>query len=259
MSTDLQAPRVAKRRVERRVEHCMGTVFTFDIRPPGVDRCAIEQAVRWLHQVDAMFSTYKADSPISGLARGELNVRDIPPEVHAVLQRCRELQDETGGFFSAYAGGQLDPSGYVKGWAIERASDILVAAGSINHSVNGGGDVQCVGESAPGRPWRIGIADPHHPGQLAGIVLGRDHAIATSGTAERGHHVLDPHTARPPHGLASVTVVGPNLADADAYATAAFAMGTDALAWLEQLPGHRGFIITDDGVSAVTSRWTQTP
>lgn len=236
----------------------MGTVFSFDIRPPGVDPEAVEEAVRWLHQVDATFSTYRADSPISRLARGELSVRDCPPEVHAVLQRCRELHDETGGFFSAYAGGQLDPSGYVKGWAIERASDILTRAGSVNHSVNGGGDVQCLGESAAGRPWRIGITDPHRPGQLVGIVVGRNHAIATSGTAERGHHVLDPHTARPPHGLASVTVVGPHLADADAYATAAFAMGTGALAWLEQLPSYCGFTVAADGATAATSGWTQT-
>lgn len=235
----------------------MGTVFSFDIRPPGVDQCAIEQAVRWLHQVDATFSTYRADSPISRLARGEVDPSVCPGQVHEVLQRCRDLEAETDGFFSAYAGGQLDPSGYVKGWAIERASDILTRAGSINHSVNGGGDVQCVGESAPGRPWRIGIADPHRPGQLVGIVVGRDHAVATSGTAERGHHVLDPHTGCPPHELASVTVVGPHLADADAYATAAFAMGAGALAWLEQLPSYCGFLVAADGVTAATSGWAQ--
>lgn len=209
----------------------MGTVFTFDIRPPGVDPAAIEAAVAWLHWVDASFSTYRADSPISRLGCGE-----------------------------------LDPYGYVKGWAIQAASDILTAAGSISHSVNGGGDVQCVGESAPGQPWRIGIADPHHPGQFVAIVAGRNHAIATSGTAERGHHVLDPHTGRPPHGLASVTVVGPHLADADADATDAtdadatdaFAMGTGALAWLQQLPGYRGLVVAADGLSAATSGWAQT-
>lgn len=99
--------------------------------------------------------------------------------------------------------------------------------------------------------------DPHHPGRLVGIVVGRDHAVATSGVAERGHHVLDPHTGRRPHGLASVTVVGRRLADADAYATAAFAMGAGALDRLEKLPGYRGFLVAADGAKSATHGWGQ--
>ncbi len=95
-------------------------------------------------------------------------------------------------------GGTLDPSGYVKGWAIQTASDILLAGGSTNHSVNGGGDVQCVGDSAPGQPWRNGVTHPQRPGDL---VAGSGIAVATSGTSERGHHVLNPHTQRAPLGL----------------------------------------------------------
>ena len=103
---------------------------------------------------------------------------------------------------------------------------MLSAAGSRNHCVNGGGDVQCVGEAAPDRPWRVGIADPLRSGALCDTVAGSGRfAVATSGTSERGEHVIDPHTGRSPHGLASVTVVGTDLAVADAYATAAFAMG----------------------------------
>jgi len=100
------------------------------------------------------------------------------------------------GYFTTTPGGRFDPSGYVKGWAVERAAGILTAAGPAGHSVNGGGDVQCGGD----RMWRIGIADPLHPGQLALVVTGRDFAVATSGVAERREHIIDPYTGRPPAG-----------------------------------------------------------
>jgi thiamine biosynthesis lipoprotein len=166
-----------------------------------------------------------------------------------VLALCAEVQDTTGGYFSAYAGGDLDPSGLVKGWAIEQASELLRAAGSASHCVNGGGDVQCAGEFAPGQPWRIGVAHPLEPDKLAAVVVGNDLAVATSGVAERGRHLVDPHTGRPPDGLACVTVVGPRLTFADAYATAAFAMGAAAQSWIEQLPDHWGFGIDADGAA----------
>jgi thiamine biosynthesis lipoprotein len=239
----------------RRVVACMGTVFSFDVRPPGVAERAVEDAVSWLGWVDATFSTYRPGSDISRLARGELSLDKCAPEVGEILERCEHLAVETSGFFSMYAGGSLDPSGLVKGWAIERASDILLAAGSTSHCVNGGGDVQCVGDAHPGQPWRVGIAHPLQPGVLAGVAVGTGLAVATSGTAERGAHVLDPHTRRPPDGLASVTIVAPRLARADAYATAAFAMGAAAHDWLEGLPEHHGFVVATDGNTWSTSGW----
>jgi thiamine biosynthesis lipoprotein len=140
----------------------MGTVFTVDLRPPGAYPVAVEEAVQWLHEVDATFSTYRVDSQINRLARGELDLSSCTPEVVAVLQRCAELEQETGGFFSARPAGTLDPSGYVKGWATQTASDMLVAAGSTNHCVNGGGDVQCA--SASPTPTDPGTSPPSSPG-----------------------------------------------------------------------------------------------
>lgn len=236
----------------RHVEHVMGTVFTLDVREPGVPAAAVAEVVTWLHAVDATFSTYRADSEVSRLGRAELALDSCSDDVRAVLARCAQLSDETGGYFSARPGGGLDPSGYVKGWAIERASDLLRAAGSRNHSVNGGGDVQCIGSPEPGRPWRIGIAHPLRPGALSAVVAGapgQDLAVATSGTAERGAHVLDPHTGRPPQGLASVTVVGRRAADVDAYATAAFAMGLGALVWLAGRTDLHSRVVLADGRS----------
>jgi thiamine biosynthesis lipoprotein len=231
----------------------MGTVFSFDVRTPGFDDRVFDDVVRFLHQVDATFSTYRAESEISRLSRGELVLEDCSFEVCEILARCSELESETAGYFSAYAGGFLDPSGLVKGWAIERASDLLVAAGSTAHCVNGGGDVQCVGESAPGVPWRVGIAHPLRPGDIAAVVTGNDVAVATSGSAERGQHVLDPHTGCPPHGLASITVIGRRLSHVDAYATAAFAMGAGARDWIESLPDYGAF-----GIAADRTTWRTT-
>lgn len=234
----------------------MGTVFSVEVRDPGVDERALDDVVRWLHWVDATFSTYKPGSEISRLGRGEIALAQCDPRVQDVLRLCDEVQRATDGYFSARAAGNLDPSGLVKGWAIEKASERLRTAGSANHCVNGGGDVQCAGDFAPGQPWRVGVTHPLLPRKLAGIVVGTDLAVATSGIAERGEHVIDPHTGAPPSGLASVTVIGRHLTEVDAYATAAFAMGAKSQAWLEQLPGHWGFAITAEGGTWRTSGFT---
>lgn len=242
--------------VGTRVEHCMGTVFSIDVREPGVDPATVQQVIEWLHHVDATFSTYRPESPISRLGRGEIDRADCSAEVTLILDRCDALQTWTGGYFSMYPAGRLDPSGLVKGWAIERASDLLSAAGSVNHCVNGGGDVQCAGEPQPGQPWRIGIAHPLQPGTLVDVVTGTDIAVATSGSAERGAHVIDPHTGRPPSGLVSLTVVGRRLSRVDAYATAAFAMGPRARDWITALPEYWGLAVESDGSTWRTPEWS---
>jgi FAD:protein FMN transferase len=239
------------RLAQRHVEPCMGTVFSIDVRSPGIGLSVIKDVMSWLHWVDRTFSTYRADSEISRLARGELGLDDCGPEVREVIDRCQSLADETDGYFSAWATGPLDPSGYVKGWAIERAGEMLAAAGSVNHCINGGGDVQCAGSAELGRPWQVGIADPLRPGELAGVFSGAAIAVATSGTAERGSHICDPHTGARPSTLISVTLAGRNLSTVDAYATAAFAMGDRALDWIESLPDHQALVIYQDG-----TRWS---
>jgi thiamine biosynthesis lipoprotein len=231
---------------QRHVEHCMGTVFSIDVRAPGVAAAAVGDVVRWLHRVDDTFSTYRADSVISRLRRGKITLGECPDDVAYVLARCAELTEETGGYFDCRYAGALDPSGYVKGWAIERASDLLAAAGSANHCVNGGGDVQCVGSAAPERPWRVGLIDPLRPGRLLGSVDGTNLAVATSGTAERGRHVMDPLAGDRPATYASITVIGTRLADTDAYATAALAMGERAPEWLRGR-GLRAVLVAADG------------
>jgi FAD:protein FMN transferase len=228
----------------------MGTVVSFDVpgwagEPRGDS--VLGRAVGWLHWVDATFSPYRDDSEVSRFGRGSLTLAECAPELAEVLAACADAAERSEGYFTTRPGGRFDPSGYVKGWAIERAAAMLSAAGSAEHSVNGGGDIQCVGDHGPGQPWRVGIADPLRPGSLALVVTGRDFAVASSGVAERGPHIVDPHTGRPATGLASITVVGSRLAITDAYATAAFAMGPAALDWVESLDGYEALAITPRG------------
>src|SRR6202050_1625750 len=242
----------------RHAEHVMGTVVSFDVpawagqEPDG--EAVVCQVVGWgLHGVDATFSPYRDDSDVSRFGRGSLALADCAPELAEVLSACAAIGDRSGGYFTTRPGGRFDPSGYVKGWAIERAAALLTAAGSAEHSVNGGGDIQCVGDPGPGQPWRVGIAHPLRPGTLALVVTGRDFAVATSGIAERGPHIIDPHTGQPATERASVTVVGSGLTLTDAYATAAFAMGSGARDWVESLDGYEAFAITARGTSWQTS------
>ena len=216
----------------RLVEHCMGTVFSIDVRAPGVPQHVLADAIHWLHQMDAIFSTYRDDSWINRLDRGEVEPSQCPQVVREVLASCAALHAETEGAFDHYAGGHLDPSGYVKGWAIERVSDRLEAAGSTNHCINGGGDVQCVGRPTPDREWRVGIVHPLHGDNTVATASGQRVAVATSGNAERGAHIIDPFTGTAVDEWASISVIGSNIARVDAFATAAAVMGHGAGPWL---------------------------
>jgi FAD:protein FMN transferase len=226
------------------VRQIMGIPIGIDARDPdGMD---VEVAFDWLREVDATFSTYRDDSDISRLDRGELAVADCRPEVDEVLNQCMVLNRATRGYFSVRPAGRLDPSGLVKGWAVAGAAERLAAAGAENFCINAGGDIVARGRPAPDRLWRIGIRHPEDLESLAAVVALEDLAVATSGEYEQRGHIVDPHTGRPPSGLLSVTVVGPDLAKADAYATAAFAMGADGPGWTATLTGYDAMCITSD-------------
>ncbi|WP_329111419.1 FAD:protein FMN transferase [Micromonospora sp. NBC_01699] len=227
----------------------MGTAISLDLADdlPGarLDQLA-EMVFDWMREVDRRFSTFRADSEVSRFDRGEVLLSGASADLRATLERCADLWGDTDGFFDAYATGRFDPSGYVKGWAAQVASDRLLAAGAPNHCVNAGGDVRVRGRSGTGEPWRVGVQDPWDPDRVALVLHGTDLAVATSGVYERGHHVLDPRRGTPARGLRSVTVVGTDLGVADAYATAALAMGQAGIGWLGRLSGHEWAVVTDD-------------
>jgi thiamine biosynthesis lipoprotein len=241
----------------RRIEPVMGTVVSFDVRDKGVDPQALDLAVEHLHDIDRRFSPYRPDSEVCRLGRAELTLDDASPDLRWIMGLCDELARLTGGYFDARRfrpDGLPDPTGVVKGWAVEEAAFILVDAGAANFLVNGGGDIVARGSPEPGsgRPWRVGIRHPLRGDLLATVLDVRDGAVATSGTYERGEHVVDPHSGRPSTELVSLTVTGPSLTYADAYATAAFAMGRDGPAWIAGLDGFEAFAVTADGLALAT-------
>jgi thiamine biosynthesis lipoprotein len=221
----------------------MGTAVTVEIRDRVVPRRALERTFDWLRWVDRTFSTYDADSEISRLNAGDLGLADAHPLVRSVLARCETLRARTDGYFDARAPlrGRLDPSGLVKGWAVDVAFARLRRAGAQRLCIEAGGDLRVAGG-----PWRIGVRNPRRREYLAAVVVLRSGAVATSGAYERGAHVVDPHTGRPPAGTLSVTMIDRTLAQADAHATAAFAMGPRGPAWAARLTAMT--ILADDQV-----------
>jgi thiamine biosynthesis lipoprotein len=226
------------------VEHVMGTVVSFEVRDDAIDpTAAIAAAVAALHAVDERFSTYRCHSEIRRLHHAQLAIADAHPDVRQVLDRCEELRTATGGAFDHRpVRGLLDPSAYVKGWAVARAADLLSDAGLRHFCITGGGDV-----IARGGGWRIGIQHPLDRDAVCAVVPADDLAVATSGAYERGHHVIDHRTGRTPSSVLSVTVCGPDLGTADAWSTAAFAMDAQGPAWTLGLEGYDAMTILRDG------------
>jgi len=241
----------------RRAEEMWGTVCSIDVRD-NVDPAAVDACFEWFTRVDELFSTWRTGTEIMRIGRGELASADAAPEVQEVLALSEQMRLETDGAFDIRAAARagvppapgrapLDPSGVVKGWAVERAGVILRDAGAECFMINAGGDVVTRGAPAGSDGWRIGIQHPWERDRVAAVVRARDMAVATSGRYERGDHVLDPRTGKPATGFASVTVVGADLAVADAFATAVVVLATGrGLQWMTTRAGYEAMAITDN-------------
>ncbi len=232
-------------------ETAMGTVFSLAMVPGRLPdpelRSALGAACATLHQADAIFSTWDRESPVSRFRRGEADLGDLPLEVAEVVAECRAATQVSGGWFNPWAmPGGFDPTGLIKGWAVDRALDVLRRSGMAGAMVNGGGDLAAFGSPAPGQRWRVGIRHPWRAGALAGIIEAGA-AVATSGSYERGAHLTDPATGRPSSRAASATVTGPRLAVADALATAVAVGGDEALAVVGAVEGYAAYLIRPDG------------
>jgi thiamine biosynthesis lipoprotein len=234
----------------RRVEQVMGTVVGIDVRSP-MSPTAIDEAFCYLNVIEARFSPFRPDSEVERLARGELSMGDASDELRAIEALCRELREETDGAFDAWGhrpDGAFDPTGVVKGWAVDGVAGILRSAGATSFSINAGGDVLVTGESEPGRPWRVGVRHPLTADRTAAVLELDEAAVATSGSYERGAHIVDPSTGRRADGLLSVSVASSSLARADALATAVFAMGDAGPRWFAGRGGALLAITTDERV-----------
>ncbi len=239
------------------LEEVMGTVVTIDVYACPAESVAdiallVHRACAVLHEVDRVFSTWKPDSPLSRLRRGEITCGEAPPEVAEVLELCANARQLSGGWFDPWAmPGGVDPTGYVKGWAAQRALGELASPLVTGAVVNAAGDIANSGQPGGSQPFRFGIIDPDSPGELVCIVEPPG-AVATSGTYERGAHLIDPHTGRPTARVASASVTGPDLGLADALATAIAVAGEDGLGVVEALEGYEAMTVGFDG----TLGWT---
>ena len=242
------------------VERVMGTVVTIDGRD-DVPPPAISDVVAWFHHVDATFSPWIADSAISRFGHGRLPDDERTADIDEVLDLCAHFRIETRGAFDAHAvpapnGSRFDPSGVVKGWSVDRAAALLERHGLRCFAINAGGDVVVRGAPEPGRAWRVGVRHPDHADRVATVVEADGPlAVATSAAYERGPHIVDPRTGGTPTSLLSVTVVGPTLAEADAWATAAFVLGPTGLDALADHPHLEAFAITADRRVLTTPGW----
>ena len=226
---------------------------TIEVLDPGVPESAVAGAFADFRLLDRVFSPFNPESEVSRLARGELSVEEAGPLVGQAVELCRQYRLATRGYFDAWATGSFEPSGLVKGWAIDRAAGILERHGARSYFVDAAGDVLARGRNGEGGPWRVGIRHPVERGKVVRVVLAEDLAVATSGTYEKGGHILDPHTGLPATELLSFTVAGPDILEADVYATAGFAMGMAGLELVAGVPGYEAFAIGHD----LRGTWTE--
>ncbi|MGW0822914.1 FAD:protein FMN transferase [Streptomyces sp. NPDC002845] len=226
----------------RRVEHVMGFPVSLRVDDEGFVEWgaeATDTVFAWLREVDARFSPFRPDSEVSRLGRGELSTPELTPDLAEVLDLCEHYRAATGGAFDVRLPGRgLDPCAVVKGWSVQRAAELLTAAGARSFCLNAGGDVV-----ASGGPWRVGVRHPEQADRLCTVLDITEGAVATSARYERGDHILDGRTGRPATGLLSLTVVAASMTEADATATAAFAMGAEGVEWAAGRKGCEVFAV----------------
>ena len=234
----------------------MGMPITVEV-VGEVDTKVFADVFAWFGAVDATFSTYRADSEISRFNRSEISEGVLSAEVQEVFALARVTQQQSEGYFSmSKADGRVDPSGIVKGWAIHKAAQMLRDAGFSNFFVDAGGDVQSQGLNEDGENWRVGIRSPFQVSEIIKVVAPRGQGVATSGSYIRGAHIWNPLAPRETLAdVVSITVLGPDILEADRFATAAFAMGENGVYFIESLQGFDAYQVNARGIATQTSNF----
>ncbi|WP_246675502.1 FAD:protein FMN transferase [Mesorhizobium sp. B2-6-4] len=232
----------------------MGMPITVDVG--GASNAElIDTVFGYFKHIDRRFSTYRADSEITAINRGDVPVVDWSGEMIEVFALARQTKDETDGYFDIRkADGSLDPSGIVKGWAIRNAAGIVQRAGVSDFFIEAGGDVQSCGKNASGKDWSVGIRNPFNTDEVIKVVYPRGRGVATSGTYVRGQHIYNPHgIGNSIQDVVSLTVIAADVLEADRFATAAFAMGRDGILFIERTTGLEGYVVDANGRATPTS------
>ncbi len=234
----------------------MGMPITVEVVGAGYG-ALLADVFMWFEHVDRRFSTYLKDSEISRFNCGEISEIDLSADVQEVFALARRTQDEAHGFFNMRkTDGSVDPSGIVKGWAIRKAAQMMRQAGAANFFVDAGGDIQADGLNEDGENWRVGIRSPFQMSDIIKVVAPRGRGMATSGSYIRGNHIWNPHAPRETLGdVVSITVLGPDVLEADRFATAAFAMGPNGIYFIEGLAGFEAYQVNAHGIATQTTNF----
>jgi thiamine biosynthesis lipoprotein len=238
----------------KQTRHIMGMPVTAEIvgETQAIASDAIELVMQHFTAIDHRFSTYKPDSEISRVNAG-LPRQHWSQEMTTVLDLCERTRQATGGYFDISTPAGLDPSGLVKGWAINEAAKLLQRQGIYNFYLEAGGDIQTSGHNSAREPWRVGIRHPFNRHRIVKALQVAGQGVATSGTYIRGQHVYNPHEPDAKlNDIVSLTVIGPNIYEADRFATAAFAMGRSGIGFIQQLGGFEGYAIDAGGTATMT-------
>ncbi len=231
----------------------MGMPVSVEVVDSSVTKADFDKVYDYFTWVDETFSTYKPSSEISKINNG-LPKSKWSAAMREVMKLSEETKQQTKGYFDIYKEGKYDPSGLVKGWAINNAAKLLCEMGFRDYYVDAGGDIQVSGYSKKGEKWRVGIRNPFNRQENVKILEVSTEGVATSGAYIRGDHIYNPHRPNDKlKGIASITVIGPNIYEADRFCTAAYAMGQDGIGFIEQLDGFEGYTIADDKIATQTS------
>lgn len=233
----------------------MGMPITVEVIDAAAGQEDMPAVFEYFEYVDKTFSTYKPDSEMSRINAGEIAPDDFSRDMKQVFALAADTAQRTGDYFDIRKpGGEIDPSGLVKGWAIYNAAEILRGKGRKDFYIEAGGDIEASGLNAESQNWKVGIRNPFNPAEIVKVVSISNAGLATSGTYLRGQHIYDPHRpGEPINEIVSLTVIGPNVYEADRFATAAFAMGRAGIKFIENLAGFEGYLIDSTGIATMTS------
>lgn len=231
----------------------MSMPVVIEIVDANITEEVFEEVFDYLVSVDERFSVFKKNSEITLFNEGKILEKDLSAQMKEVFALSEQTKKETNNFFDIKYNGKIDPSGLVKGWTIYNASLILRKKGFKNFYVEIAGDIEAVGLNSEGKKWAIGIRNPFNKEENVKVVYLSDRGIATSGTYENGAHIYNPKEKKSAEEIISLTVIGPNVYEADRFATACFAMGREGIYFLENLQGFEGYMIDHEGIATFTT------
>jgi FAD:protein FMN transferase len=232
----------------------MGMPITLEVIDAEATADLFATVFDYFTYVDETFSLYKDTSEISRINRRELTLAQASADMRTIFRLAQQTKQATGGYFDIAHNGIYDPSGVVKGWAIAQAAEIVRRQGFTNFYVDAGGDIQAAGKNSQGQSWRVGVRNPFNMHEIVKVLAISDCGVATSGTSIRGQHIYNPKKrGQQIVEIVSLTVVGPDIYEADRFATSAFAMGRAGIRFIERLAGFEGYLIDRHGQATYTS------